>query len=468
MTKRSISVFVLTMMNLATILSIRNWPFAAEFGFSSLFFIALAVLLFFIPSALVSAELATGWPQQGGVFIWVKEALGNRMGFLAVWLMWIGNVVFYPTLISFIAGTLVYAIAPDLSSNSTFNFLMILAIFWGATFLNLFGIRLAGIISTVGVILGTLGPGALIVILGLSWLIGSNPVQISMDWAHFFPTITTPRELVFFAGIIFSFAGIELNAIHANDVKNPQRSYPIAILASVLLIVFFTSLGTLSIAMVIPQREINLVAGGVAAIDYFLTSYHLGSLVPLVSILMAFGALAGLTTWIVGPSRGLLTAAQTGDLPPILRTVNRHDMPFGMLMLQGFVTSLLALIFLIMPNVNSSFWIMTAMATQLYLLMYLLLFIAAIVLKITKPEAPRAFKVPGGLFGMCFFCALGIIASIFCLIFGFFPPSQIETGEVFHYILIQTFGILIFCIAPFVILWFKKPHWNTHPHKWAE
>lgn len=461
MTRPSISVFVLTMMNLATILSIKNWPFAAEFGFSSLFFILLAVLTFFIPSALVSAELATGWPQQGGIFVWVKEALGNRMGFLAVWLLWVENVVWYPTILSFIAGTIAYGIDPQLTDNAIFTFFTILFVFWGVTLLNFKGIRFSGFISTVGVIFGTLVPGSLIVILGLSWLFGGRPMEIEMSWDAFFPTVTHPYQLVFLAGVILSFAGIEMNAVHANDVDNPQRSYPLAILVSVLLIVFFTSFGTLSIAMVIPQKEINLVAGGVAAIDYFLTAYGLKGYIPLISVLISFGALAGLSTWIAGPSKGLLTAAQTGDLPPILRTVNKQGMPVGMLIFQGIIVTVLALVFLIMPNVNSSFWMMNAMVSQLYLLMYLLLFISAIVLKIKKPEVVRAFTVPGGTIGMWIVSGIGIVSSLFCIIFGFFPPSQLDVGDVVQYELIQVVGIIVFCVTPFIILWFKKPSWDT-------
>jgi amino acid transporter len=383
------------------------------------------------------------------------------MGFLAVWLLWVENVVWYPTILSFIAGTMAYAIDPALSDSNLFTFFTILIVFWGVTLLNFKGIRFSGFISTLGVILGTLIPGALIVILGLSWMYGSRPMEIEMNWASFFPSITHPYQLVFLAGVILSFAGIEMNAVHANDVENPQKSYPLAILVSVVLIVFFTSFGTLSIAMVIPQSKINLVAGSVAAIDYFLSAYNLKGYIPLVSVLISFGALAGLSTWIAGPSKGLLTAAQSGDLPPILRTVNKHGMPVGMLILQGIIVTVLALVFLIMPNVNSSFWMMTAMVSQLYLLMYLLLFISAIILRYNRPDVPRAFTVPGKKWGMWFVSGIGIVSSIFCIVFGFFPPTQIDTGDVLQYELIQVIGIVTFCLAPFVILWFKKPSWSS-------
>src|SRR3990167_2838879 len=117
--KKSLSVFMLAMMNVATIGTVKNWPVTAEYGFSAIFFLLLATLVFFIPTSLVSAELATAWPKTGGVFVWVKEAFGHRAGFLAIWLLWAENLVYYPALISFIAGTIAYIINPDLS-NSTF------------------------------------------------------------------------------------------------------------------------------------------------------------------------------------------------------------------------------------------------------------------------------------------------------------------------------------------------------------
>ena len=88
-TKRVLGVFTLTMINVAAIQSLRNLPVMAEVGWASVFFYLIAAIGFFIPSALVSAELSTGWPSTGGVYTWVKEAFGPRWGFVAIWLQWI-------------------------------------------------------------------------------------------------------------------------------------------------------------------------------------------------------------------------------------------------------------------------------------------------------------------------------------------------------------------------------------------
>ena len=141
--KKTLGVFSLVMINVIAVDSLRSLPFSAEYGVSLIFYYILAAAAFFIPTALVSAELATGWPNKGGVYIWVREAFGDRWGFLVIWLQWIYNVVWYPTILSFVAGTLAYLINPHLADSKTYMLSVILITFWGATLLNMFGMKLS-------------------------------------------------------------------------------------------------------------------------------------------------------------------------------------------------------------------------------------------------------------------------------------------------------------------------------------
>jgi amino acid transporter len=214
------------MINLAAIGSVKNWPTIAEYGFSSIFYYLLAALIFFIPTALVSAELATGWPKIGGVFVWVKEAFGHRWGFLAIWLLWIENVIWYPTMLSFIAATVAYIFNPELASNKTYLLLSSLSAFWIMTLINLKGMKISGWISSFGMIFGTFLPAAVIIGLGFLWYFSGSPLQIEFNLDSFVPNLSSPEQLVIFTGILLSFCGMEMSAIHARDVQNPQRNYP--------------------------------------------------------------------------------------------------------------------------------------------------------------------------------------------------------------------------------------------------
>ena len=460
MTKK-ISVFVLTMINLATILSIRNWPTSAQFGLSSIIFLLLALFFFFIPAALVSAELATGWPQKGGVFVWVKEALGHRLGFLAVWLLWLENVVWYPTILSFVAATVAYIINPDLNGDKWFTFLIVVSVFWAITFINLKGVKVFGWISSISVTLGTLVPGILIVGIGLAWYFLGYPSNITFSWAELKPNIVNFSDLALLTGIILSFGGIEMSAVHAKDVDNPQKNYSRAIFYSASIIIVMTILGTLAIAVIMPKNEINLISGSIGAIYNFFAKYGLQRFMPLIALIIVLGPLGGVSSWAAGPCRGLLAAAEKGDFPPFMSKTNKHDMPVNVMIMQAVIVTLLSSAFIFMPNVASSFWMLTVLAAQLYIVMYILMFISGIVLRYSHKNIERHYKIPFGNIGMWVVSSLGILGCIFTFFVGFVPPTPVDTGGLLLFELFLVLGLILFCSAPLIIfqlrhLWSSK------------
>jgi glutamate:GABA antiporter len=457
---RTLSVFTLAMINIAAVSSVRNWPVIAEYGVASLFFFALSALCFFIPVSMVSAELATGWPEEGGVFAWVKEAFGHRVGFLAIWLLWLENVIYYPALLSFIAGTVAYVVRPELAQSTLYSLIVVVSVFWMTTLLNLIGMKASGWISTFGVIAGTIIPGGLIIVLGAMWFFSGNPLQVEFSAKALIPDMGSATQLVFFSGVLMALGGLEMSAVHARNVKNPQKNYPRAILLSAVIILGLYILGVLAIAVVIPRAEISLVAGSLQAFSVFVDSYGLKFLTPVIAALLALGAFGTLSTWIVGPSRGLLAAAKSGDLPPFFRRLNKHGMPLALLVSQAVLVSVFSLVFLVMPTVSSAYWILNVLAVELYLLMYMLMFASAIKLRYKKANVPRAYKIPGGDFGMWLVAGMGLIGCVFTFFIGFLPPEQIQTGSSLFYMLFLAISVVLFCLAPSFILLFKKNSWK--------
>ena len=460
--RRIINVFMLAMINVAAICNIANIAISAEYGFASIFYYAASCLFFFIPAALISAELSCGFSGRGGVYLWVKEALGEKFGFLAIWLQWIENVIWYPTALSFIVATFAYTFNPSLAKNKLFIMLSILVLYWIITYLNLLGMKISSWISTICAVVGTILPGILIISLGVSWLLLNKPLQIEISFDKFFPSFSSLKNFSLLAGILLSLSGIEMSAVHAKDVQNPQKNYARAIFLSVIIIFSILSMGALSIAMVVPQGEISLASGTIEAISTFLKEYNLSKLVPIVAIFMVIGAIGMVSTWIVGPSRGLLATARHGELPPFLQKVNKKGMPKNILLIQAVIVSLLAFVFIYMPTVSSSYWILFCLTAQLYLIMYILLFISGIVLRYKKSNIQRNFKIPFKNFGMLFAGILGILGSSFAIICGFFPPHQIISGNLFFFEGFLIIGILIFCIIPLLIHKMKKKSWHIH------
>ena len=454
--KHALSVFSLTMITVGSVDSIRNLPATALFGSQLIAFFILGAIFFLIPTALISAELASGWAKQGGIYIWVKEAFGKKTGFLAIWLQWIENVIWYPTILSFVAGTVGYLIDPSLAMNPYFLWAVITSSFWGATFVNLRGMRSSALFSNVCAIFGLLLPMTLIIGLGLSWIADGNPMQVKFDAPSILPHLQDRSMWVSLTAIMLSFCGVEIATVHANDVDNPQRAFPRALTYSVFVILSTLILGSLAIAVVLPQQDINLVAGIMQAFDAFFAQYHLLWLMPVIALMLVMGGFGGVSNWIIAPTKGLLIAAQDGNLPPVFQRVNQQGAPVTMLIGQAVIVTVLSSLFLFMPSVNGSYWLLTALAAQLYMLMYLLMFLAAIKLRIKAPNHPRGFRIPGGLFGMLTVASMGMIGVLTTLVVSFMPPHGIDVGSISRYELTLIIGLLTMCLPPFISTWLRS------------
>ncbi len=454
--KKHLSIFLLAMMNVAIILSLRGLPLMAKEGLSLVFYLTFSLVVFLIPTALVSAELASGWPEEGGVFRWVSEAFGERFGFTAIWLQWLQNIFWYPTVLSFAAATLSYLFSrPELAENPMYNVITISVIYWGSIILSLRGIQFSSWLSSIGALVGTILPAFCIICLGIIWFFSGNSSSIDMK-SSWIPDLHSFSNVSLLGGIVLLFAGIEVNAVHVKEVKDPTKSFPKAILLSVILIFFLFFLGSFSIATVLAPSEISLTAGLMQAFSRFLQLYNLGWLTPVLGLFISFGVLGGIAAWIVGPSKGLLETAKKGLLPSFLAYKNRRDVPSHILITQGLIVTLLSQVYLIMPTVSSAFFLLSDLTVILYLVMYLLMFASALYLRYKEPEKERIYKVPGGIYGMWFVCLLGMLGALFAIFIGFFPPSQIKVVKETFYVGFLAVGLFISVTIPQIIVSVKK------------
>lgn len=457
--RRTLNVFVLSILSLGVVISLRNLPLTAEYGLSSIFFYLAAALFFMIPYALMSAEMASGWPKAGGVYIWVREALGERLGFFAIWMQWFHNVTWYPAMLAFIATAIAYVFDPALATNKTYLLTVILVGFWGVTLLNFLGIKTSAVISTFFVILGTIIPGAVLTLLAFFWVWNGMPLQFEVSAAKLIPDLS-PSNLVFLAGIFLALSGLEANANLAREVKNPQKNYPKAIFFAALLTLAILIFGSLAIASVVPKNDIGLLSGLLDAFRAFFEAFHLKWLTPVIAIFTAIGAVGELNAWAIAAAKGLFVTSEHGALPPYFHKVNTRHVPTRLLISQAVVVTLASLVFLYMPNVNISYWILSALSAQMYIIMYILLLISGIVLRYKHPKVTRVYKIPGGNVGIWICGILGLSSSVFVLFFSFFPPKEFETGSLFVYETTLAASIVISCLIPLIIHALRKPEWQ--------
>lgn len=459
-------VFTLAMINVSAIVSLRGLPAESTYGLSSAFYYIFAAIFFLIPVSLVAAELTTGWPQKGGVFRWVGEAFGPRWGFLAIWLQWIESTIWFPTVLTFAAVSLAF-IGPDqswdaaLAANAEYVLLIVLLVYWGATLLNMRGMGLSGSITKWGALLGTVIPAGVLIVLGMAYWVMGNPIDISMNPASFFPDLSNFNNLVLAASIFLFYAGMEMSAVHVNDVQNPRRDFPLAIgLASVITVCIFV-FGTLAIGFIIPKGQINLVQSLLVAYDKLFDWLGMPWLGSVLAICLTFGVLAQVVAWVGGPSKGLLQVGCAGYLPRFMQRTNKAGVQVGILLIQGAVVTLLSVFFVLLPSVQSAYQMISQLTIILYLLMYMLMFAAAIYLRYSEPSVPRTFRIPGGKsFGMWLVAGVGLIGSLLAFVFSFIPPGQIEVGSPALYVTLLVFGTLIFTGIPFIIYAVRKPEWK--------
>jgi len=466
--KGRISVLGLAMMTVAAVVSLRGLPLMADEGTTLLFYVGFASLIFLVPAALVAAELGGMFAQStGGVYDWVKAPFGARAGFVAIWLQWIQNVVWYPTVLAFAAASLAYVIGkPSLADDGIYTGSVIIGAYWFATAIALTGTSAAARFTSVGFVLGTVVPGLLIIALGAAWIAEGNaiaflPEAASGAQAHIrlFPHITGLSSIAFLGGIVLLFAGVEVHAVHANELKDPHRDFPKAILLSVAIIVVLFLLGSLALAAIVPADKIALDQGPMQAFSIALTGFNLGWLVPVLALLITLGALAGVMSWITGPSRGLLRTARDGELPPFLARTNKNGIQVVILVLQGCIVTVLASLYFFLKNVSVAFFLLSAMTITLYLVMYMMMYAAAVRLRITHPEAPRSYKVPGGLMGMLLIAGIGFAGVAFAFVTSFFPPSQLPVGSPSTYVAVVAAGFVVFTGLPILIHALKRPSW---------
>lgn len=453
---RLLGLFALSMISVSAIIALRNLPTLAKNGFSIVLILIVAAFLFFIPIALVCAELASGWAKTGGLYAWVKEAFGERAGALAVWLEWIESVVWLPAVLTFIGSSIAFVVQPELADNRYFMMSVMLVILWGGTFVNFLSTTTSGWISTVGILAGSILPGIAIIGLGAYWLTTGEMVHIQMNWQTFFPSFDL-SSLSYFTAIALGFAGIEVAAFYVQDTENPKSTFPRATFIAALIIISIYILGALAIAVVIPANDLSLGAGMMQAMTAFFNYLEIPWAIPVFAALSVIGALALLNTWIIGPSKGLHAGAMHEDFPKFMRYLNKNKSPVAILLMQATVGSLLIFSNLFIPSMNHFYWIFQIQAAQLILLMYLMIFFSVIKLRYSQPDVPRLYKIPGGKPGVWLIAGTGSLFCIFAFLVGFIPPEEFRFMDEKSYALVLFVGILLFCAPPFI--WH---YWQQH------
>ncbi|WP_329495599.1 APC family permease [Kitasatospora herbaricolor] len=450
------SWLTLALMTTSSVASLRAAPTMAVYGLAAVFLYVLPAIVFLLPTALVSAELASGW--DGGVYRWVSEGLSKPLGFLAVWCQFAMTIFYYPSLLAYVASTIAYVINPSLASNGPYTAIVIMVLYWSGVWVSSRGTGAVAGLSSWGLVIGTLVPGTLLVVLGMVFLGQGNASAAPMTASNILPQWTGLASLVLIVNNFLSYSGMEMNAVHVSSLRNPAREFPRSMFTASGLVLLIFILPALAISWVVPSSQLSLTAGVMQAFDSFFQYFGIGWLTPVIAVALVTASLGGMLTWLAGPSKGLLLISrQEGYLPPFLQRLNKHGIQQNILVTQGVVTTVIALAYALLPNVSSAYWIFSVITTQVYLIVYLLMFLAAIRLRRTQPDHPRGYRAPA----LVLTCVTGFVASAAAMAIGFVPSSQFGNGSVWVYIAIVGGGLLLLgVIIPYLFLRLRKPGWR--------
>ncbi|EMJ9775549.1 TPA: glutamate:gamma-aminobutyrate antiporter [Morganella morganii] len=444
------------------VMAVYEYPTFATSGFSLVFFLLLGGLLWFIPVALCAAEMATveGW-EEGGIFAWVSNTLGERWGFAAISFGYLQIAIGFIPMLYFVLGALSYILNwPELNNDPIVKTIGALVILWILAFTQFGGTKYTATIAKIGFFAGILLPALILVFLAIHYLVSGAPLATEISASTFFPDFTKIGTLVVFVAFILSYMGVEASATHVNEMENPGRDYPAAMFLLMIAAICLSSIGGLSVAVSIPVSEINLSAGVVQTFNVLVSSFNpaLEWTVRIIAALLLLGVLAEIASWIVGPSRGMYVAAQNGILPKSFAKVNKNGVPVTLVISQLLITTI-AIIVLTNSGGggNTSFLIALALTVVIYLCSYFMLFLGYMYLICKQPEKKRVFNIPGGKGFKLVVASAGFILSVLAFVVSFFPPSSLPDGAGSEsYVMLLGISFVVIFLLPFIIYAFHN------------
>lgn len=435
------------LLNIVAVFGVAFFTSAAKMGPSQIVLWLLAALLFFIPEGLVVAELSTAWPIEGGLGAWCTEAFGKKTGFLISWVYFINNVIYFPALLMSTSVFFAYGVNNSaLSDSKVYICIFSIVFIWLLTFANIKGFDISKKINNFSSAFA-FGITGLLVVLALYWVFGlKQPIQTHYTLKSMVPKFSDLGSLVFFSTMIFALSGLELPPTLIGKIKDPEKNFPKAILvASIVLPVLFI-LGTTALTMIMTPNKIGLTNGMINAIETVCNAGGIHWFVIIIALAILMFRVGSVNAWLLSPMVMFIESSK--DILPewFTKTDEKRNTPKNALILQATIVSVLTLMAYSMPTAESAYWLMAAMATILYFIPFMAMFAAFIVLRKKYPNAPRRYKVPGGLT----IPIVGFLVVLISTLLACLPPTGVNVGEIIKYEIKLLGGAVVFFLIGYI------------------
>src|SRR3990167_2297415 len=428
---------------------VRWFAVAAGVGFSSVSYWIIGALMLGIPFAFIAAELSRLYPEEGGIYAWTRNTLGEKNGFIVAWLYFVNNIFYYPAILIFLATNFSYFIGkPALANNSIFICVVVLVAFWLVVLMSLFGLKKNKILTEYGGVAGSIVPALLIIVLGIGFLIWRKHSATPFHWNALLPNLNVAHSLSNLTMLMFAITGVEIIPTFANAVKNPKRDLYIGLLVGAFALIIFYILGTIALNILLSPSEIHNTSGLIDAFQLAFLKLHMPWMTRGVAFLLVFAELAVVSIWLIAPITMFFKCTPEGLLPPWFHRTNKSGAPTNAILFVGLLVTVILLATNLLPAVNDMYQVLVLISVVLVFIPYLFLMVVYV---------KNLHRISGNQYLHGVFVLVVTLSLLMGIIFSFALPSDIKTQHAkIIYELELFFGPLFFILMGYAIYFFRK------------
>jgi amino acid transporter len=437
---KALKIFDMTLFTVCAIMVIDTLAASATIGASSITWWIITLILFFIPYGLITAELGSTYPEEGGIYVWIKHAFGQKWAARSTWYYWINVALWMPSVYILFAGMFAQLFMPDMSLWWQIGIGVIMT--WFTVWIDSITLETGKWFPNIGAAFKVI----IMLVLGIGGIVLAIKNGVANDMSVQALTPTWDAGLAFLPVILYNFMGFELMSGAGDEMKNPKRDIPIAIVTAGLLIAFFYLLSTTGILLALPIEKLGLVSGIIDTLKAILGETGFGAvMVTILGIGALYTFVANMITWTMGANRTAAQAADEGELPAVfgrLDPVNKT--PIGANIITGIVSTFVIVLYGFMAGSAADlFWTLFKFSSIIFFLPYLLLFPAFLKLRKKDAAVERPYRMPGN---HTFAVIVATICEIFivqAIVFFIWVPGQELSGDTVPVLIGMALTILI-------------------------
>ncbi len=409
----------------------------------------------------MAGEMASidGWAE-GGIFTWVKGSLGEKTGWVAMFYQWVHITVGMCTMMYVAIGALSITLnTPWFNTTPLVRFILMMVILWGATAIQVIGVRKIGKIAEWLFILGIALPVICLILSFFVYVLQGHQLHMAINWQTVIPHHLDGATLVAFVPFMLAFCGGEASAPHVKNLEHP-RSYAKVMIGLAATAICFDLLGSMAIGMTVPKNEIENSTGFVYTYGKLLNTIGLpGDLLQkVVGILLACGVIGELGNWIAGPNQGMFEAAKQDYMPKYFAKATKRGVPFRLMVLQSLIVTVASVLITFTSGTDADFAFNVSLAatTAQYLMVYMIMLTSYIVLKHEHEDLHRTYYMSKSPLRSTIIACIAMIITVVAFFVTFIPANGTPANLRTAYVILLAAMCIVVLIIPLVLYRYKN------------